>query len=180
MDAAEKILRADTARLTVIKYPDPRLLEVCTPVGEVDGAVRVLAAEMCKLMFSSQGVGLAAPQVGVTVRLFVASPTFDPDDVRVLINPEIIAADGVQEEEEGCLSMPAITCRIKRSSVVTVRARGLDGDMFEQTVEALAARVYQHEMDHLDGRLLVARMGTVARLTNRRALKDLEKQFAGV
>jgi len=180
MDAAEKIRRADIAHLTVIKYPDPRLTEICMPVEQVDDDVRALTEAMRTVMFAVRGVGLAAPQVGVTVRLFVATPTMDRADTRVLINPEIISAQGTQQEEEGCLSLPGIACKVKRSRVVTVRAMGLDGEVFEETVEDLAARIYQHEIDHLDGKLLVARMGTVARLTNRRTLKDLEKQFAGV
>ena len=128
-------------------------------------------------MFEARGVGLAAPQVGVTVRLFVASPTFDPADRRVFVNPRIISAEGHEENEEGCLSLPGITCKVKRSSIVTVQGTNLDGETFEETVEELASRAYQHETDHLDGRLIIDRIGSVARLARRHALKELERQF---
>ena len=137
-----------------------------------------LAEKMFELMFQARGVGLAAPQVGLTVRLFVASPTYEPTDQRVYINPSILSADGTQEGEEGCLSFPGIVCNIKRANVVTIQATNLDGQVFQETGEGLAARIFQHESDHLDGRLLTDRMGTVARLANRRALRDLEEEFA--
>lgn len=169
----------DLASLRIICYPDPRLTEVCTPVDEVDDAVRALGARMLELMFASKGVGLAAPQVGVTVRLFVASPTFEPEDRRVYINPKIISAEGVQDGDEGCLSFPGISCKIRRKKVATIRALNLRGRPFEETGEDLTARIFQHETDHLDGCLLVDRMGSVARLANRRVLRELEEASAG-
>lgn len=174
----DEALDADPASLCIIRYPDPRLRQICEPLEKVDDSVRAVIDRMFELMFESRGVGLAAPQVGLTVRLFVASPTFVPDDRRVYVNPEIIASDGVQDSDEGCLSFPDISCRIKRKRVVTVQAMGRDGKAFEETGEDLAARIFQHEIDHLDGRLLVDRMGTVAKLANRRALKELEEAFA--
>ncbi len=178
MTGNERIAQADLAALAIIRYPDPRLRETCTPIGKVDDGVRTLAERMLELMFAGRGVGLAAPQVGVTVRLFVASPTFDEADRRVYINPQLVALDGSQDGEEGCLSFPSISCKVKRYHTATIRAFGLDGEEFEETGEELAARIFQHEYDHLDGRLLVDRMGSVARLAHRRALKDLEQQFA--
>jgi peptide deformylase len=176
----EKILQAEISHVRILRYPDPRLREVCTPVDVVDDSVRALIDRMFELMFESKGVGLAAPQVGVTVRLFIASPTFEEDDRRVYINPQIIAADGVQDGDEGCLSFPGIACKIKRKKHATIRALDRDGKEFEETGEDLLARIFQHENDHLDGRLLVDRMGTVARLANRRAIKDLEEAFAAI
>ncbi len=177
MDADERIRQADLAGLEIIHYPDPRLTTVAAPLGEVNGTVTALVDRMFELMFEGNGVGLAAPQVGLAVRLFVTSPTFDPADRRVYINPQIISAEGAVESEEGCLSVPGINCKIKRSAVVTVRALGLDGETFEETADDLAARVIQHENDHLDGLTIVSRMGTVARMTNRRQLKELETEF---
>lgn len=179
MEPNAKIRGVDLASLGIIHYPDPRLMEVCTPVDEVDDAVRALAGRMLELMFASKGVGLAAPQVGITVRLFVASPTFEPEDRRIYINPEIISAEGVQDGDEGCLSFPGISCKVKRKKIATIRALNLRGERFEETGEDLTARILQHETDHLDGRLLVDRMGSVARLANRRVLKELEEAFAG-
>ena len=177
MTSEEKIRRVDPSALKVIFYGDPRLREICTPVEEVDDAVRALVERMFELMFEGRGVGLAAPQVGVTVRIFVASPTFEEDDRHAFINPEIIASEGWQEGDEGCLSFPGISCNIKRRKIVTVRALNLDGDVFEETGEDLAARIFQHEIDHLDGRLLVDRMGSIAKLAHRGALKELEERY---
>jgi peptide deformylase len=174
-----KIHAVDPAELRIIHYPDPRLREMCTPVEDpTDPAVSELVSRMFELMFESRGVGLAAPQVGVTVRLFVASPTFDPSDCHVFINPKIVAVDGRQDGEEGCLSFPDIHCKVRRHETATIRATGLDGEVFEQTGRDLTARIFEHESDHLDGRLLVDRMSRVAKLANRRALGNLEASFA--
>jgi len=174
----ERVLDVDASGLVIVKYPDPRLEVVCTPLARVDDSVRAVLDRMFKLMFDARGVGLAGPQVGLAVRMFVASPTFDPADRRAYVNPEIIASDGVQDGDEGCLSFPGITCNIRRKKTVTIRAMDRDGNVFEEMGEDLAARVFQHEIDHLDGRLLVDRMGTVAKLANRRTLRELEEAFA--
>ncbi len=178
MSGNEKINQADIKSLKVIHYPDPRLREDCTPVDDpTDPAVAKLVNKMFELMFACRGVGLAAPQVGVTVRLFVASPSFSPDDRRVYINPEIVSLDGVQDGDEGCLSFPGISCKVKRANKATIAATDLNGASFEETGEELVARIFQHESDHLSGRLLVDRMGSIAKLSNRRALKSLEEEF---
>ncbi len=177
MATKDKIKDVDLANLKVLKYPDPRLRETCTLVTKFDEPLSKLAVRMCELMFEHRGVGLAAPQVGVSVRLFVASPNFEPSDCRVYINPEIIATEGTQEAEEGCLSFPGIFCKLKRSAVATIKAQNLKGEWFEETGEEITARIFQHEVDHLDDMLLVDRMGTVAKLANRRALKTLQEKF---
>jgi len=177
-EETNKALCADPAALCVIRYPDPRLRQVCAALERVDDSVRTVIDRMFELMFESRGVGLAGPQVGLMVRMFVASPTFGPEDRRMYVNPEIITSDGAQDGEEGCLSFPGISCKLKRKRVVTVRAMGRDGEFFEETAEDLPARIIQHEVDHLDGRLLIDRMGTVAKLANRRTLKELEEDFA--
>lgn len=164
--------------MRVLKYPDPRLREAGVELARVDAAVRALTERMFELMFQHKGVGLAAQQVGVPARLFVASPSFHEDDRRVYVNPRLISMEGSQETEEGCLSFPNISCRIKRYNFATIRAMNLDGTVFEESGEELLARIFQHEMDHVDGRLLVDRMGSVAKLSNRRALKDLEEALA--
>ncbi|MBN1943995.1 MAG: peptide deformylase [Phycisphaerae bacterium] len=177
MNSREKIEAVNVKTLRVIRYPDPRLKEVCTPLDEVDGKTAELVQKMAERMFTANGVGLAAPQVGVTVRLFIASPTFNPDDLHVYINPNIVQVEGSLNEEEGCLSFPNIFCRVKRAGRVTVEALGLDGKPFTQTVEGLHARIVQHENDHLDGILLSDRMGSVAKLAKRHALQSLEKDY---
>ena len=179
MSSAEEIAAADLADLSVVQYPDPRLREVCTPLEVVDEAVGALAERMFEVMFAGRGVGLAAPQVGVAVRLLVASPSFDEGDRIVLVNPHIVAEDGWEEMEEGCLSFPQIFCKIKRRKIITIEALDLAGRPIREDLEGFAARVVQHEMDHLDGRLLIDRMGQLAKLAHRQALKQLEAEFAG-
>ncbi len=177
-DANSKIRQADIENLSIIHYPDPRLSEVSTPVDEVNDSLHALAERMFELMFAAAGVGLAAPQVGVTVRMFVASPTFDAGDRRVYINPEIVSAEGAQVCEEGCLSLPGITIKVKRADSVTIVATDLDGNEFTEMLDDLGARVMLHETDHLDGTLLINRMGSVAKLANRKTIKELEEEFA--
>lgn len=175
---SEKWHNIDLPSLRILRYPDPRLRELCAPITTVDDALRGLVDRMFELMFDVHGVGLAAPQVGVTVRLFVACPSLESDDRRVYINPRVTALEGSQEGEEGCLSFPGIYSKIKRADLAVIEANDLDGSAFEETGQGLLARIFQHESEHLDGRLLVDRMGTVSKLANRRALKDLEEKFA--
>ncbi len=117
--------------------------------------------------------------MGVTVRLLVASPTFEETDRLCLINPRIVAEAGWEEQEEGCLSFPGIYCNVKRRVGITIEALDLDGNEVRLELEDFPARVIQHEMDHLDGTLLVDRMGQIAKLGNRKALKQLEAEFSG-
>jgi peptide deformylase len=175
---SEMIKQADLAGLRILRYPDPRLTVVCAPVEAVDDSARALIDRMFELMFEARGVGLAASQVGLPVRLFIASATFDPADRGVYVNPTIIAAEGTQDGDEGCLSFPGISCRVKRKKIATIRALGRDGNPFEQTGEDLLARIFQHESDHLEGKLLVDRMGSVSKLANRRLLREMEDNYA--
>ena len=169
----------DISALSLVKYPDPVLMEVCRPVSAVDERIGRLARRMFEVMYSSRGVGLAAPQVGVPIRLFVANPSDQPGEQEgVYVNPEIVAACGSEVGEEGCLSLPMVTCKVKRATQVTVRATDLEGRPFEHSAEGLLARVFQHEMDHLNGILLSDRMSPVARLANRRTLKELREEYA--
>lgn len=168
----------EPAALEIVHYPDPRLREVCGEVERVDDRLRAVIDRMFELMFHHRGVGLAGPQVGLGIRLFVASPTFEPEDRRVYVNPRIVDVEGSEEAEEGCLSLPGVACKVKRAASATIRALNRAGEPFEETGEGLTARIFQHETDHLDGRLLVDRMGSVAKLANRRALRDLEEQFS--
>jgi peptide deformylase len=177
--SAEKIQGADLPALNVIRYPDPRLREDCTPIETIDESVRALAERMLEIMVDSRGVGLAAPQVGVTVRLLLAMPDPDGDDLLALINPRIIREDGWDEQEEGCLSFPDIYCKVKRRKLIVVEALDINGNPIRLELEDFAARVVLHEMDHLDGRLLVDRMSQIAKIANRKSLKRLEAAFEG-
>ncbi|MDY7010267.1 MAG: peptide deformylase [Planctomycetota bacterium] len=173
------ISEIDPATFKIVRYPDPRLREVCAAVEESGDAMRGLVARMFELMYASRGVGLAAPQVGITIRLFIANPAAEPGDEAegVYINPEIIERSGSEIGEEGCLSFPGISCKIKRAMSATVRAQDMNGKTFTQTAEGLLARIFQHETDHLDGMLLSDRMSTVAKIANRRLLKDLVDEY---
>ena len=179
MTSSEKIRQsvADIDNIGVVKYPDPRLKEPTTEIETVDEDVKILANKMLEIMFANNGVGLAGPQVGVSVRLFVTSPAFDPSDVHIYINPKVISGDKPLTEEEGCLSFPNIYCKIKRNSRVKIQAIDLEGNTITEDLTGLAAKAYQHELDHLEGTLLVDRMSSIAKMVNRRALANLEESF---
>lgn len=169
----------DFSLLQIVKYPAEVLRRPCLPVEVPDGRLGDLAQAMFEVMYAAAGVGLAAPQVGVSLRLFVANPQGQPGGPEaVYINPRIVRHEGQVEEEEGCLSVPGVKCRIKRSAAIVLLATNIQGDQFEHAGEGLLARIFQHEMDHLGGTLILNRMSALARLANRRAIKDLEEEHA--
>ena len=144
------------SQLQILRYPDPRLYTVATPVAEVDDAIRQLADEMIELMYAADGVGLAATQVDRHVRLIVMDTSETHDQPRVLINPELVTgSDDWILGEEGCLSVPAVYEKVERHARVRVRALGRDGQPYEFDAEGLAAVCVQHEMDHLMGKVFV-------------------------
>ena len=163
--------------LKIILYPDPRLFRMSKPVEKFDQNLKDLAARMFVLMRENRGVGLAAPQVGLNVRLFVMNSTGKPEDDRIYVNPELTEPLGEEEGEEGCLSLPQITAKILRSQSMQMKARDLEGKPFTQLEEGYVARIWQHEVDHLNGTLLLDRMGPVAKMANRKILKDLEQRY---
>lgn len=177
MSPNPQLAGVDLEALQVVKYPDPRLAGPSQPVQVIDDAMRALVEKMFELMFKAKGVGLAAPQVGLNLRMFVASPSYEPGDRRVYINPHIVSVDGAQESDEGCLSVPGVDSKIRRYSTVTVEATGLDGQVFQETGTKLVARIFQHEMDHLNGQLILDRMGSVSKLAHRRTIRELEEKF---
>ena len=133
------------APLTILRYPDPRLHTVAKPVAQVDERIRRLADDMLAIMYEADGVGLAATQVDMHIRLVVMDTSETRDQPRVLINPEIIAhSDELRRAEEGCLSVPTIYDKVERYAWVTVRATGRDGEAFEFKAEGLAAVCVQH------------------------------------
>ena len=148
---------------TILHYPDPRLREKARPVAEVTTEIRQLIEDMAETMYAAPGVGLAATQIGEAHRIFVIDIASDdePSQLRVFINPEIIARDGDLVWEEGCLSFPGVTEDIDRAAKVRVRAIGVDGKPFELDAEELLAVAVQHELDHLDGVLMIDRMGAL-------------------
>lgn len=166
------------ADLRIILYPDPRLKKASAPVETFDENLKLLAARMFELMRAHRGVGLAAPQVGINTRMFVMNPSGEPQDDRVYVNPVLTEAEGEEEGEEGCLSLPGINIKVDRSKTLRMQARDLDGNPIDQVESGYVARIWQHEFDHLNGTLLTDRMGTVAKMANRRVLKELEEQYA--
>lgn len=164
--------------LKIILYPDPRLKKVSAPVTAFDDDLKQLAVRMFELMRANRGVGLAAPQVGINLRMFVMNPTGEPQDDRIYVNPVLSEATGSEEAEEGCLSLPDIHVNVDRSRTMRIQAQDLEGNPIEQVETGYLARIWQHETDHLNGTMLTDRMGAVARMTNRRVLKELEEKYA--
>ncbi len=158
-------------------YPDPILRQVAKPVAKIDSRITALADLMADIMIKSSGIGLAAPQIGLPLRLIVFTLTGKPEDVEVLINPELSNFQGASEIEEGCLSLPGIRAKVRRPAACTVHALNLEGDPFILDAVDLAATVVQHETDHLDGALFIDRLNAVSRLSCRKGLKQLEREF---
>ena len=163
--------------LKIILYPDPRLKKVSQPVETFDAPLKELAMRMLELMRQHRGVGLAAPQVGHNLRMFVMNHTGELKDDRVYVNPVLTEAEDSEEGEEGCLSIPGLNVQIERSKKLRIQAKDVEGNDFDQTETGYIARIWQHEFDHLNGTLLTDRMGAVAKMTNRRLLKELEEKF---
>jgi peptide deformylase len=164
------------AKLQILEYPDPRLRTVAKPVDTVDDSIRRLAGDMLETMYEAPGIGLAATQVDVHIRMLVADVSENHDDPRVFINPEIIEKDGVEVMEEGCLSVPGIYERVERAEHIRVRSLNLDGETVETEAEGLLAVCIQHEIDHLDGKLFVDYLSDLKR---QRIRKRLEKERRG-
>ena len=163
--------------LEIIKYPDPRLRASCAGVVEFDAGLADLARRMLELMKQSNGVGLAGPQVGNRLRLFVCNHTGEPEDDLVIINPELSELEGCAEASEGCLSIPDVLVDIRRAERCRLKAQDAEGNTFELWGEGLRARVWQHEYDHLRGRLILDYMNEASRIANRRIIKQLESSF---
>src|SRR5215469_3856645 len=154
--------------LKIVKYPEPVLSQPGEPVTEFNDELRELVSDMFETMYSAQGIGLAAPQVGVSKRLTVIDLSLgkDPGAKLVLINPEIIFSEGKLYEEEGCLSFPEIREKIVRAAKVRIRAQDENGKWFEKDGEELMSRCMQHEIDHLNGILFLFRMSALKRSLN--------------
>ena len=163
--------------LKIIYYPDPRLKKMSQPVAQFDYGLRDLVVQMFRLLREHRGVGLAAPQVGKNLRLFVMNPSGEAGDDRVYINPVLSDAESDDEAEEGCLSLPDIHVKVVRNKKMRMAAQDLEGNPFVETASGFVTRVWQHEFDHLNGILLTDRMGPVAKMQNRKKLKELEDKY---
>lgn len=137
---------------TITEYPDPVLGELGSPVVKFDQGLADLAADMFETMYSAEGVGLAAPQIGLSVRLFV----MDCEGVRLIAaNPQILTSEGEQSGQEGCLSIGKVPAVVVRAQKATLRAQDENGVWFEREAEGYAARAFLHETDHCDGKLFI-------------------------
>lgn len=161
------------ARLHILTYPDPRLYRKAAPVAEVDDRIRRLVDDMAETMYDAPGVGLAAVQVNVLERVIVIDVSEARNDLLTLINPELVHAEGQQEYEEGCLSVPGIYAPVTRAARIRVRALDRNGGTFELDADGLLAVCIQHEMDHLEGKVFV---DYLSRLKRERIRKKLLKQ----
>lgn len=156
--------------LAILEFPDQRLRTKATPVDVVDDAMRKLIDDMFETMYAAPGIGLAATQVDVHKRLLVTDVTADKTGPLVLINPEILAKDGVEVTEEGCLSVPGFYEEVERAEHIRVRALDRDGKAFEMEAGGLLAVCIQHEMDHLEGKLFVDYLSEMKRQRIRKKL----------
>jgi peptide deformylase len=163
--------------LKIVKYPDPVLSKPGEPVTEFDAELRKLVADMFETTYAEQGIGLAAPQVGVSKRLTTIDLSMgkNPKDKLVLINPEIIFSDGKQYEEEGCLSFPEIREKVSRHAKVRIRAQDEKGKWFEMDGEDILSRCFQHEIDHVDGTLFIFRMSALKRDLVLRKIRKMQR-----
>ncbi|MBI5041799.1 MAG: peptide deformylase [Gammaproteobacteria bacterium] len=164
--------RQHMAKLEILHFPDPRLRTVAKPVPVVDAQLRRLIDDMFETMYEAPGIGLAATQVNVHQRLLVVDVSEEKNQPLAFINPEILQRDGVEEMEEGCLSVPGFYEKVQRAERIKVRALDRDGNRFELDVDGLLAVCIQHEVDHLDGKLFVDYLSGLKR---QRIRKKLEK-----
>jgi peptide deformylase len=166
------------AILKIRTYPDPVLRVPAQPVAVIDSRLRQLAADMMETMEDAEGLGLAAPQIGESVRMVIVDFNPEEGDRRVLVNPVITKRSGKKElRKEGCLSFPGLHTHVKRSPVVVCEAQNLDGEIVEYRAEGLAARAVQHELDHLDGFLFVDKAGPSDKQSIQPELEEMERTY---
>jgi peptide deformylase len=160
----------------IVKFGDSALHRAADAVHDITPDIQTLVRDMVETMYAAPGVGLAAPQVGVPLRLFVVdvSVGHDPKGLITILNPEFVERDGMQLEEEGCLSLPGFNATVARPNRVTIRGLDIDGRERTYSGEGLLARAFQHEMDHLEGRVFVDRLRGIKReLIVRRIRKQI-------
>ncbi len=161
----------------IVKFGDPVLEAVAKPVEKFDDELKKLVEDMFESMYAAQGVGLAAPQIGISLQLAVIDVTFkeDPDAKLVLANPQIIKVEGRQSQNEGCLSIPEFREKVTRGKKVTIRAQDVNGKWYEKTGEDLLARAFLHETDHLHGKLYISHISALKRDLMKRKIRKLQK-----
>jgi peptide deformylase len=167
----------DYSKCTITRYPTPVLQQKAQPIEEINDDIRTLARRMIDIMVETKGVGLAGPQAGVNLRIFVVSVNGTRENAKVYINPTIKPEGKMVAFEEGCLSLPGIFGKVNRYNRCTVTATDLGGNEFTEVGEGLLARAFQHEFDHLEGTMIKDRLGYAAKLRAKRRLKQLEAEY---
>lgn len=168
------IIEVEKCKLT--KYPAKVLMHKAEPIEDFNDNIKQLADKMIEIMVANQGVGLAGPQAGVSLRMFIISTDATAENAVVYINPVIEPTGAVETVEEGCLSFPGINTKIKRPNRCKVTAYDLDGNEFTQEADELLARALQHEYDHIEGVTIKDRMSVVGKIASRKKLKELEAE----
>jgi len=164
------------ALLKILQYPDERLHMVAKPVVEITDTTRKLIRDMAETMYAAPGVGLAATQVNIHEQIFIADISESHDELRVFINPKITASDGVEECEEGCLSVPGVYEKVQRCECITVQASNEKGELFTLEAEGFLAVCIQHEMDHLKGKVFVEYLSPLKLARIRTKLKKRQRE----
>ena len=167
----------DYSTCCLTKYPTPVLMDKAKPIEDINDDIRQLAGRMIDIMIETKGVGLAGPQAGVNLRIFVVSIDGTKESAKVYINPTIKVEGSIVAIEEGCLSLPGVYGKIKRYSKCTVTATDLEGSEFTEVGDGLPARIFQHEYDHLEGRMIKDRLSTAAKLRANRRLKQMQAEY---
>jgi len=162
---------------SIVKFGDPVLEKQAEPVTSFDDELKKLVEDMFESMYAAHGVGLAAPQIGISKRLAVIDVTFkeDPEAKLVLANPEIVHTEGRHTQNEGCLSIPDFRESVTRPKKVTIRAQDINGKLYEKTGEELLARAFLHETDHLNGKLYISHLSALKRDLIKRKIRKLMK-----
>ena len=166
--------------IELVYYPDPRLREISSPISGIDDELREQIPMMFEVMYRARGIGLAGPQVGLSRRIIVANLTADPerkDQEQVFVNPEILDRSGELKEEEGCLSLPGMGVVVPRAEKMEVRYLDAEGEEVRRSTQDLESRLFQHEIDHLDGVLIVDKMTPADKKQWAPLLKELEEDY---
>lgn len=166
----------DIDKCQMTRYPAGVLAERAKPVEKIDDNIRQFVDKMFDLMIKYKGVGFAAPQAGVSLRLFIISLDGSREHLKVFVNPTVIPSGELDTNEEGCLSVPGIYTKIRRYKQCAVTATDLDGNEFKDQGEGLYARALQHEYDHIEGMTILNRMSQTARIAHRKQLKKLQER----
>ena len=166
----------DIEKCCIAHYPAKVLRKSAEPVEAIDDNVRRLVDKMTDIMLKHKGIGLAAPQVGLSLRLFIISLDMKKENVKVFINPTVTPVGEPDSLEEGCLSVPGISTKVRRFKKCKVTATDLDSNEFTEEADGLYARCLQHEYDHINGMTIADRMGSAAKIVHRRQIKKLEKE----